>query len=250
MLSEHDLVRVLERVGRTAPVRFDEVTGSTQATALRMAVEGAPEWTLVAAGHQTQGRGRLEREWRDTPGGALLFSVVLRPDLAPDRGGLLTLLAGTALARACRGTSGEPAACKWPNDVQVGGRKVGGILAESLVTEGRFEHVVLGVGVNLGASPPDVPGAGAIEAGAAELLEAFLADFVREYRPRETSFAGAVLAGYRGLCATLGRRVRATTTDGEVVEGEAEDVDDLGGLVVRASEGTRVVRFGTVEHLG
>jgi biotin-(acetyl-CoA carboxylase) ligase len=79
--------------------------------------------------------------------------------------------------------------------------------------------------VNLGASPPDVPGAGAIEAGAAELLEAFLADFVREYRPRETAFAGAVLAGYRGLCATLGRRVRATTTDGEVVEGEAEDVD-------------------------
>ena len=250
MLSEHDLVRALERVGRKAPVRFDEVTGSTQATALRLAAEGAPEWTLVAAGHQTKGRGRLHREWRDTPGHALLFSVVLRPDLAPDEAGLLTLLAGAALAGACRGTSGDPAVCKWPNDVQVAGRKVGGILAESLVAEGRFEHVVLGVGVNLGAPPPGVPEAGAVEAGAAELLEAFLAGFVRRYRPSEAAFADTVLAEYRSLCVTLGRRVRATTTDGDVVEGEAEDVDDRGGLVVRTGENTRVVRFGTVDHLG
>lgn len=249
MMSEHDLVRALERVGRKAPVRFDEVTGSTQATALRLAAEGAPEWTLVAAGHQTEGRGRLRREWRDEPGSALLFSIVLRPDLPPDRAGLLTLLAGTALAHACREAAGQPAVCKWPNDVQVAGRKVAGILAESLVAGGRFEHVVLGVGVNLGAPPPGLPDAGAVPAGATELLEAFLVRFAQGYRPSDATFGEEVLGEYRELCATLGRRVRATTTDGEVVEGVAEEVDDRGGLVVRTDADTRVVRFGAVEHL-
>ncbi|HLA92548.1 MAG TPA: biotin--[acetyl-CoA-carboxylase] ligase [Actinomycetota bacterium] len=249
MLSEHDLVRALEGIGLGAPVRFDEVTGSTQATALAMAAEGAPEWTLVAAGHQTEGRGRLEREWRDTPGRGLLFSIVLRPALAPEDGGLLSLLAGTALAHACREVADRRAACKWPNDVLVAGRKVGGILAESAVAGGRFGYVVLGVGVNLVAPPSDLPLAGAVEAGAADLLDAFLARFARGYQPAHPAFAGAVVAAYREVCATLGMRVRATTTDGDLVEGEAVDVDERGGLVVRTPGGLRAVRFGAVEHL-
>ena len=69
MLSEDALVRTLERAGLNAPVRFEEVTASTQATALEMAAAGTPEWTLVAAGHQTRGRGRLGRTWLDEPGG-------------------------------------------------------------------------------------------------------------------------------------------------------------------------------------
>jgi BirA family biotin operon repressor/biotin-[acetyl-CoA-carboxylase] ligase len=249
VLSEHDLVRALERLGLGAPVRFDEVTGSTQATALAMAAEGAPEWTLVAAGHQTHGRGRIEREWRDAPGRGLLFSIVLRPALAPEDGGLLSLLAGTALVHACREVADQRAACKWPNDVLVAGRKVAGILAESVVTGGRFEHVALGVGVNLGAPPPELPLAGAVEAEAADLLDAFLARFGRGYQPAHPAFAGAVVAAYREVCATVGVRVRAFTTDGDRVEGEAVDVDERGGLVVSTPEGLRAVRFGAVEHL-
>src|SRR5512141_829385 len=64
-LTEAALRSALERIGSDAPVRFDEVTGSTQVAALELAEAGAPEWTLVAAGHQTQGRGRLERPWLD-----------------------------------------------------------------------------------------------------------------------------------------------------------------------------------------
>ena len=79
MLSVTELERALADLGLEAPVRFDEVTGSTNATALGMAEAGAPEWTLVAAGHQTAGRGRLGRTWTDLAGGALLFSFVLRP---------------------------------------------------------------------------------------------------------------------------------------------------------------------------
>ena len=249
MLSEDALVRALERVGLRAPVRFDEVTASTQATALELAAAGTPEWTLVAAGHQTEGRGRLGRTWLDRPGRALMLSFVLRPALDPASGGLLTLLAGTAMAQACFELADQRTACKWPNDILVAGRKAGGILAESRVEGGRFEHVVVGVGVNLGEPPPDIPGAGAVEAQDDELLEAFVSAFVRGYEPAHPAFAGGVVASYREVCATLGTRVRATTGGGTVVEGEAVDLDDRGGLVVRTTAGDEVVRFGEVEHL-
>lgn len=249
MLTGHALTRALERVGLRAPVRFDEVTRSTQATALDMAAEGAPEWTLVAAAHQTEGRGRMGRSWVDEPGRALMFSVVLRPELPAELGGLLTLLAGSALAHACTEVGGVPAACRWPNDVLVAGRKAGGILAESLVTGDRFEHVVLGVGVNLGAPPPAMPDAGAVDADAEELLVAFLRAFARGYAPAGPAFAETVVAGYREVCSTIGSRVRATTTVGVTVEGRAVDVDETGGLVIQTPAGPQVVRFGEVRHL-
>lgn len=249
MLSEHALSRALEGAGLSAPVRFEEVTRSTQETAARLAEDGAPEWTLVAAGHQTEGRGRLGRTWKDEPGGALLFSLVLRPSLPPELGGLLSLLAGTAMAQACDEVADQHAACKWPNDVLVEGRKVGGILAESRLTEDRFEFVTLGVGVNLGAPPADLPDAGAVDADDADLLTAFLRAFAGRYEPGDPDFARIVVAAYRPRCATLGSPVRARTGGGAVVEGEAVDVDETGALMVRVAGGVETVRFGEVEHL-
>lgn len=249
MLSEDVLVRALERVGVRAPVRFEEVTASTQQTALEMAAAGTPEWTLVAAGHQTLGRGRLGRTWVDEPGRALMVSFVLRPDLDPGSGGVLSLLAGSAMAQACFELADQRTACKWPNDILVAGRKAGGILSESRIENGRFDHVVIGLGVNLGAPPPEFPDAGAVEAEDGELLEAFLSEFVRGYEPAHPAFAGNVIAAYREVCATLGMRVRATTAGGSVLEGEAVDIDERGGLVVRTVAGDEIVRFGEVEHL-
>lgn len=248
-LSDAALRAALDRIGVQAPVRFDEVTGSTQRTALELAEAGAPEWTLVAAGHQTEGRGRLGRTWLDEPGRALLLSLVLRPELEPDRGGLLPLLAGSSMARACEAVAGIPVSCKWPNDLMIDDRKVGGLLAESMLEGESFTFVVLGVGVNLGAAP-GVPGAAALgEVDPVAVLERFLDTFVRHYEPAHPAFAGAVVEGYRRVCATIGRRVRATTTEGALVEGEAMDVDERGGLVVRTDGGLEVVRFGEVEHL-
>jgi BirA family biotin operon repressor/biotin-[acetyl-CoA-carboxylase] ligase len=249
MLSEDALRRALERIGMDAPVRFEEVTGSTQQTARTLAVDGAPEWTLVAAAHQTEGRGRLGRTWEDASG-ALLFSLVLRPELHADRGGLLTLLAGWAMATACRDL-GHDVGCKWPNDLYRGGEKVGGILGEAELDGDGFAFVVLGVGVNLGGFPTRVAGAAALsELDEAVLLEAFLAHFAARYQPGHPAFAGAVLEGYRGVSVTLGLAVRAITDDGHLgVEGEAVDVDETGALIVRTDDGLKVVGFGEVEHL-
>jgi BirA family biotin operon repressor/biotin-[acetyl-CoA-carboxylase] ligase len=248
LLSEHVLRHALEQIGVEAPVRFDEVTGSTNLTALRLAAEGAPEWTLVAAAHQTEGRGRLGREWRDEPGQALMFSLVLRPDLAPERAGLITLLSGACMATAAR-ELGAPVRCKWPNDLMVGGKKAGGILAESVVAGDRFEHLVLGLGVNIGAPPADVTAAAALDVDEGELLMTFLRAFADGYRPAGASFSADVIERYRPFCDTLGRRVRAFTVDGSTIEGEAVDVDGTGALVVGTSDGLELVRSGEVEHL-
>lgn len=249
MLSEHALSRALEGAGLSAPVRFEEVTRSTQETAARLAEDGAPEWTLVAAGHQTEGRGRSGRTWKDEPGGALLFSFVLRPPLSPELGGLLSILAGTAMAEACDEVVDQRAACKWPNDLLVAGRKAGGILAESRLAGDRFEFVTLGIGVNLRAPPADLPDAGAVEAGDEDLLTAFLRAFAERYEPGHPEFARAVVAAYRPRCATLGTPVRARTERGAVVEGEAVDVDETGALMIRVAGAVETVRFGEVEHL-
>ena len=247
VLSEADLRSALRRIGSDAPVRSDEVTGSTQATALSLAEDGAPEWTLVAAGHQTAGRGRLGRTWLDEPG-ALLFSVVLRPSLEAEHAGVLTLLAGLAMAETL-GASGVEVGCKWPNDLLVREEKVGGILAEAAVGEGRLEHVALGLGVNLGAAP-GVAGAGSVAGPPPlETLGAFLETFAADYRALAAGRAGPALGRYRRRCVTLGRRVRAITVEGEDVVGEAVDIDGDGGLVLRTGEGVRTVRSGEVEHL-
>jgi BirA family biotin operon repressor/biotin-[acetyl-CoA-carboxylase] ligase len=239
-LSELALTHALERIGAQAPVRFDEVTRSTQLTARSLAEEGAPEWTLVAAAHQTEGRGRLDRRWVDEPGRALMFSLVLRPDLPPERGGLISLLAGWALTVACREAAGVEARCKWPNDLMVGEGKAGGIIAESTLRGDGIEHVLLGVGVNVAAAPAT---------NAADVLGSFLVAFAGRYEPGHPAFPGATVSAYRKVCATIGTRVRVTTTAGLVTEGEAVDLDDAGGLVVRDDDGLEVVRFGDVEQL-
>ena len=249
MLTTGDLERALAGAGLAAPVRADEVTGSTNATAHALAEEGSPEWTLVSAAHQIAGRGRLGREWQDGPGEALLCSFVLRPALDPARAGLLTLLAGAALAEAAR-SLGARAGCKWPNDLMTPGGKAGGILAEAVVSGDTLRHVVIGTGVNLGVAPSGVPGATALPGVApAPLLGRYLAAFARRYAPGDAGFADGVLAAARAVSVTLGREVEAERADGETVTGTAVDLDAEGGLVVDTARGRVTLAFGEVVHV-
>jgi BirA family biotin operon repressor/biotin-[acetyl-CoA-carboxylase] ligase len=245
VLSEEALERALAAAGLSAPVRWDEVTESTNATALAMAVERTPEWTLVAAGHQTAGRGRAGREWWDRPGSALLFSIVLRPAWEPTMVGLVSLAAGAAMAGVASEASGVEVRCKWPNDLLVGASKVGGILGESQVSADRIAHVVVGVGVNLEA-PQGIPAAGGIGPVSEEaLLSAFLSSF----RSLVEGPSEAIVDRWRAVSATLGQHVEATTKGGGTDRGVAVDVDGTGALLVRTDAGQVRVAFGEIEHL-
>jgi BirA family transcriptional regulator, biotin operon repressor / biotin---[acetyl-CoA-carboxylase] ligase len=249
VLTRDDLLEVLSRIRITAPVRADEVTASTNATAAAMAADGTPEWTLVAASHQTQGRGRQGRTWDDVPGRALLFSLVLRPAIPPNRAGLLSLLAGAQMATAIREVAGVRAVCKWPNDLLLDGRKVGGLLLESSVVDGALRWVVVGIGVNLDA-PAGVEGAAGIgDVDPKELLAAFMARFRTAYETAELALPDRTRVAWMPVAETVGRLVRATTTSGDTVAGRATGIDDFGGLRLSTDHGELRVAFGDVHHL-
>jgi BirA family transcriptional regulator, biotin operon repressor / biotin---[acetyl-CoA-carboxylase] ligase len=245
VLNEDALARALAAAGLSAPVRWDDVTASTNATALAMAVEGTPGWTLVAAGHQTAGRGRHGRAWLDRPAAALLFSIVLRPAWGPDRVGLVSLAAGAAMAEAASGASGLEIRCKWPNDLLAGASKVGGILGESRASFDRIAYVVVGIGVNLEA-PEGIPAAGGIGAVPEESL---LSTFLRGFRSLIEGPPEVIVDRWRAVSATLGRNVEATTIGGGSLRGVAVDVDGTGALLVRTEAGQVRVPFGDVQHL-
>jgi BirA family biotin operon repressor/biotin-[acetyl-CoA-carboxylase] ligase len=248
MTTADDLTRALAAAGLEAPVRWDEVTGSTNATAWELAAEGTPEWTLVAAGHQTDGRGRQGRTWSDRPGRALMFSVVLRPDLPPERAGLLPLLAGAALAEAASSLTGGEVRCKWPNDVLTAGGKVAGILLEASEEEGVLRHVIMGVGVNLDA--PDVAGAAGLgDLEPTTLLGDFLRRFREGYPVSDAKAEAAIIVRWSRISATLGHDVEVTRADGSIERGRAAAVDARGGLILDTPGGPTTVRSGEVAHL-
>jgi BirA family biotin operon repressor/biotin-[acetyl-CoA-carboxylase] ligase len=188
------------------PIRLGEVT-STQDVA-----RGLPVGSVVVADHQTAGRGRLGRRWEAPPGSALLAS----------------LAAGVAAARAC----GERVRLKWPNDLLLEGRKLGGILVEV-----HGDTCVVGIGINLSWAPP---GAAALGADRDRLLEGL----GRELRRWFAAPSEAVLAAWRERSDTLGRRVRVELPGGDL-EGVAEELAEDGSLIVA---GTRVAA-GEVIHL-
>ena len=147
LLTPEDVVpRLRGRLGR--PYRFVDRTESTQ----RLLGEDDPEGAVAVADEQTEGRGRLGRQWLAPAGTSLLVSVLLRPTVEPARLPELSLVAGRACAEAIAEVAGLETEVKFPNDVLVRGRKVAGILAEA--SEGR---VVLGVGVNVGQEAGQLP---------------------------------------------------------------------------------------------
>jgi BirA family biotin operon repressor/biotin-[acetyl-CoA-carboxylase] ligase len=225
-----------------------------------MAEDGAPEWSIVVAGHQEAGKGRLGRSWISSPGSSLLVSFLLRPRLDPADAALVTLAAGAAAALAIQSACGVEARCKWPNDLEVKGKKLGGILVEAEVMEGRLSHAVVGMGVNLVQRREDFPPelresatSVVIEGGRpdpAALLREVLANARRLCDTGRPGFRDETLAAYRGLCDTIGRNVRAATAKGREVEGRAMGVGDSGELFVQAASGLETVLFGEVVHLG
>jgi BirA family biotin operon repressor/biotin-[acetyl-CoA-carboxylase] ligase len=240
------------RFGR--PYRLLEVTGSTNSDALSWAAAGAPEGAVVAADHQTAGRGRGGRAWASRPGAALLFSVLLRPRRPVGELGLLTTAVGVATAEAVEEVAAIRCGLKWPNDVTVGGRKLAGILTETHLEGSVAAVAVAGVGINVAWRREDMPAevAGRATSTAAEgatvdrseLLAALLVRLEKLYpyacnpetRPRVVERAAA-------RSDVVGRRVRLRRLDGEVLEGEATALLPSGALAVDG----RPVTAGEIE---
>lgn len=226
-----------------------EALASTNDRARELAGAGAAAFTLVLAERQTAGRGRRGRPWHSPPGAGLWMSLVLRPPGGGAALRLLPLLVGLAAARAVERTArGVRVGLKWPNDLQVGGRKVAGVLCESA----HGGAVVAGVGLNVrdtDALPPEVRAAATSVEGEAGvpvervLLAGALVEEVRRLLDAPVlRLEGDLAREVAERDVLRGRRVRLDDGGEAVAAGVAAD----GALLVDRGRGTEAVVSGSV----
>lgn len=224
---------------------------STNDDAMRLARGGAAHGEVVVAEKQTAGRGRRGRAWASPPRVNLYLSVILRPDLPPQRAPELATVVAVAAAETLRDFSVH-AGIKWPNDLVVGGRKIAGILLDLAADAARVHFVVAGLGINANASLDDFPedlrelatsirlelGRGVSRAALAATLLGRLEAWLDRY---EAEGFEPVRARYRELSSILGTPVRLLEAE-RITEGVAEGIDEAGALLVRDADGV-VHRF-------
>lgn len=243
-------------LGRTLH-HYEEVD-STNAKAFELAHEGGFHGEVIVAEAQSRGRGRRGRAWASPPGKNLTFSVILRPELPPARAPELTLVAAVALAETIL-DSGVAATIKWPNDVEVDGKKVAGILTELSADVERVHFVVLGLGVNLNSSPADFPPEVAAQATSlaterrshvhrALFLAALLLKLEQWLDTWTEQGFGPVREAWKRHASTLGKDVLVRSEQREL-QGRAEDIDESGALLLRVGDRVERVLSGDVEQL-
>ena len=232
---------------------------STNLVCKRMAAEGAPDGTVVMADGQTAGRGRLGRSFQSAQGLGLYLSVLWRPQTPPEEWMALPALGAVAACRAVVNVCGLDVQIKWPNDLVYGGKKLGGILTESVLLEGAAA-VVLGIGINVSHRSEDFEGevrsmASSLETatGKAVSREALAAALVEELDAlRGVAFDEPTLwlEEYRRRCVTVGREVQVLS-GGTARCALALAVDENYGLQVRYEDGKEeTVRAGEVSVRG
>jgi BirA family biotin operon repressor/biotin-[acetyl-CoA-carboxylase] ligase len=245
----------LEReLGRA--IEWHEQLASTQDRARELASAGADP-TVIVADEQTAGHGRGERRWLAPAGAGLLASWIFRPP--PAGPALFSVLAGVAVARALEALEVREARLKWPNDVQMGGKKVAGTLAHATTggeDVGAPGVLVLGIGVNVhqgeGDFPPELRGGATSLAAVGKsvdrlaLLARLTAALDRVARPEEHERA---IAEWRSRATLLGREVRIELADRSVLRGRAADLAPDGALVIETAAGRERVVAGEVSVL-
>jgi BirA family biotin operon repressor/biotin-[acetyl-CoA-carboxylase] ligase len=244
-------------------------TGSTNDDLVSRA-PALDDFAVIATGSQTAGRGRLGRVWVAPPGASLAVSVLLRPvlpggqPLEQQHFGWLPLIAGIAMTHAVQSlVAPERVGLKWPNDVQVDGLKISGLLAE-LLPGG--DAVVMGAGLNLSLSREQLPtpvSTSLALAGVAlegdELADAALSAYLRNLHELYSGFVrlggdplgSGVAEQLDELCTTIGQRVKVQLPGADDLVGSAVGIDGSGRLLVRGSLDGRVtaVAAGDVTHL-
>ncbi len=260
----------LSRAGARHLEFVDECASTNTELTTRLAADVLPDFSVLVSTSQTGGRGRLGRVWVAPPGQTLAVSVLLRPRLASgvplaiDDFGWLPLIAGLAMTRAVASlVPSHAVSLKWPNDVQVDGRKVSGLLAEVLPGG---DAVVMGAGLNLFIPHGLLPTATSTSLGLCDpivpddqLVDAALSRYLTELSSLVSGFlsAGAdpVASGIAALmvehCSTIGQRVRVQLPGGDDLLGTATGIDDRGRLRVHDETEGKVVAVaaGDVTHL-
>lgn len=226
------------------------VVSSTNTTARELGRQGAPEGTVVVADAQTAGRGQAGKVWISPPERNLYVSVLLRPSLPPSQAPLISLLAAVALVDVLR-QEGAAGGIKWPNDVLLQGRKVGGILTEMETDGHAVRFVVVGIGVNVNMTQAELNCAlGPIASTATSVRaalgrevcrEALLASLLQSLERWDDRWrlegSGALVDAWQERSCMHDRRIVARTSE-TTWEGIAVGIDQAGCLLLRQDDGS------------
>ncbi|WP_088007585.1 biotin--[acetyl-CoA-carboxylase] ligase [Indiicoccus explosivorum] len=228
-------------------IDYHETVVSTQIIAHQLAQEGAPGGTAVLAESQSAGRGRLARPWDSAFGKGIWMSVILRPDVPPQKAPQFTLVTAVAVVRAIEETTGLRPEIKWPNDILLNGRKCTGILTELQADMDRIHALIIGIGLNVnqerGDFAEEVQGiASSLRIGKGEAVSR--QDLIRSiFRHLERYTELYISQGFtplkslwEGYSVTLGKRIRASSPR-EVLEGLAMGITPDGVLELKTDDG-------------
>ncbi len=235
-----DALFAWEFAERQSNIHYFPETSSTMDIARDLARKGCPHYTIVIAGRQKKGRGRLSRIWLSSEGG-LYFTLVLRPDIPAAHASRITFLASVVLAQTLRKLYNIDAKVKWPNDILVGGKKISGMLSEMEAEADMVSFINIGIGVNVNNDPSiKEPVATSLkklkgkEFLRKELLSVFLDEF--ENRLNTKSFDD-IISQWKQYTMTLNQPVKIVTYR-DTYEGIAVDVDENGALILKLENGT------------
>lgn len=237
------------RIGRE--MTYLEQTDSTQNLARQLSASGIPEGHICIAETQTAGRGRMGRQWHSPQGKGLWFSIVLRPTIPLRDMSHLTLLTAVALCESIREVTALPVGIKWPNDLLLGGKKVSGILLETIAEDDRVQSVICGIGVSVNLSASDYPEAlssiaqslamaGGQDYDREQLLVAFCNHFESTYDTYMAQGFATIRARWEANSVTLNKTIEVQQLNRTLV-GHAIGIDDQGALLLQTTDG-EVVR--------
>ncbi len=234
-------------------IMHHDMVNSTMDLAMEWGMKGALEGSVVCAEGQYKGRGRLGRSWASSKQKGIYLSLIVRPNIPLLESPKLTLLSAVAVCGAIRTMTKLDCRIKWPNDLIINNKKVGGILTEMNAEMDRVRFIVIGIGINVNAAESALPPKATSlqeQRGArisrVDLTRQILQSFEEEYVLFQQKGFKKVIEKWKKLSTTLGHRVKIVFHN-EYIEGEALDLDSDGGLLVRRDSGfTEKVLVGDV----
>ncbi len=218
--------------------------------------EGISEGTLIVAGRQSAGKGRLGREWF-SPVGGIWFSVILYPQLSPSYISRITLMTAVAVVKAIKICTQIKSQIKWPNDILINEKKVCGILTEMSAELDIINWVVVGIGINVNIDlrefPEDIQEntislkeTSGKEISRVKLAQTFLQEFEKYYEILKRREFSSILKEWKLYSHTLGKKIRVDIGE-RIITGEAVDINEEGSLILKKEDGELVeIISGTI----
>ncbi|MGI6776660.1 MAG: biotin--[acetyl-CoA-carboxylase] ligase [Acetivibrionales bacterium] len=269
LLNLNELVYNLRTKKIGSSIQYIDLIDSTNTYAKKLALDGCPEGTVIVAGRQTNGKGRMGRNWDSANKSGIWMSIVLRPDILPEQAQIITLAVSVAVVKAIESLFGLKCGIKWPNDVILNGKKVCGILTEMGCETDRINYIVVGIGVNVNQDEDDFAVElkdkatsikmsmikenminGDMDINRSELIKQVLFEMEKLYENICRLKVREILDEWKKYSVTIGNEVKVVCR-GIEYKGFAKDITEDGGLLVNCDDGaSRKVLSGEISLRG